>query len=74
MHVHVGTTLTPLIGHTNSVNSISQIASGDIITGGWDGQARIWHRSQCITVLEGHEHACEVLGLPTGEIITGNVA
>ena len=61
-------------GHENAVNSISQSVPEEIVTGGWDGTARIWDSKtgKCKKVLEGHTHAVSVLSLPNGVIITGS--
>lgn len=70
-----GKTFSPLAGHEADVNSISQTASGDIITGSWDGTARVWSKGKCVKVLGGpeqHQYAVVVCGLSTGEIVTGS--
>lgn len=64
--------LPPLLGHTNCVNSISETSDGLLITGSWDGTARIWKEGQTVQVLRGHEHAVEVLGLESKQIVTAS--
>jgi WD40 repeat protein len=51
-----------LAGHISGVISLALTASGDIISGGWEGHARVWDVStgRCKFVLEGHENG-EVL-------------
>lgn len=61
-------------GHENVVNSLSQSVPEEIVSGSWDGTARIWEtrtgKVKC--VLEGHQHAVCVLSLPNGITITGS--
>jgi len=61
-------------GHENSVNSLSQSVPDEIVSGSWDGTARIWdtNTGKCTSVLEGHQHAVSVLSLPNGIVITGS--
>ena len=61
-------------GHENVVNSLSQAVPEEIVSGSWDGTARIWDTAtgQCQNVLEGHQHAVAVLALPNGIVITGS--
>ena len=46
----------------------------ELVSGGWDGTARIWDMStgKCKKVLEAGAHAVSVLALPNGIIITGS--
>ena len=61
-------------GHENCVNSLSQSTADELVSGSWDGTARVWDAAsgQCKAVLEGHQHAVAVLSLPNGIIITGS--
>jgi len=61
-------------GHENSVNSLSQSVPEEIVSGSWDGTARIWdtNTGKCTATLEGHQHAVSVLSLPNGIVITGS--
>ena len=47
---------------------------GHLISGSWDGTARVWDVASgaCLQVLEGHENGVCVLGLPNGDIVTGS--
>lgn len=74
IHVSGEQLFPPLIGHTNCVNSISETSEGMLLTGSWDGTARMWgiDNQTTIKVLQGHEHAVEVLGLSNGSIVTGS--
>ena len=53
-------------GHQNVVNSLSQAVPEEIVSGSWDGCARIWNTQtgQTSKVMEGHAHAVAVLTLP----------
>jgi len=61
-------------GHAGAVNSLSQAVPEELVSGSWDGTARIWDTKtgQCKHVLEGHTHAVAVLTLPNGITITGS--
>jgi phospholipase A-2-activating protein len=63
-----------LAGHTGMVSSLSLSARGELISGAWDGHARVWDADagRCLQVLEGHENATTALGLPTGDIAVGS--
>lgn len=71
-----GEKLAPLEGHTNVVGSITTNSLGQTVTGGWDGSYRVWDNDSTSTVatVTGHEHGVEVLGLPTGEIVSGSAS
>ncbi len=45
---------------------------GQLLSGSWDGTARVWDPASCTCtqVLEGHENGVSVLGLPNGDIVT----
>ena len=61
-------------GHTGAVNSLSQSTPNELVTGSWDGTAKIWNAEtgECTHTLEGHSHAVSVLTLPNGITITGS--
>jgi len=61
-------------GHAGAVNSLSQAVPEELVSGSWDGTARIWDTKtgKCKHVLEGHTHAVAVLTLPNGITITGS--
>ena len=63
-----------LAGHVAMVSSLSLSARGELLSGGWDGHVRVWdvEAGRCAQVLEGHENATTVLGLPTGDIAVGS--
>lgn len=62
------------VGHESNVNSLSQSIPEEIVSGSWDGTARVWDTTtgKCKAVLEGHQHAVSVLSLPNGIVITGS--
>jgi len=61
-------------GHTGPVNSLFQVQEGELISGSWDGTARIWDTATGETkhVLEGHSHGVAVYGFENGIILTGS--
>lgn len=70
----IGNPIMVFEGHENVVNSLSQSIPEELVSGSWDGTARIWDTvsGKCKKVLEGHQHAVCVLSLPNGIIITGS--
>jgi phospholipase A-2-activating protein len=63
-----------LAGHMMGVISLSWTSTGDLLSGGWEGHARVWDiaTGACKQVLEGHENGTCVLGLPNGDIVCGS--
>jgi len=61
-------------GHEGAVNSLSQAVPEELVSGSWDGTARIWDTAtgKVKYALEGHTHAVSVLTLPNGINITGS--
>ena len=60
-------------GHTKPVVSLSWTANGKLVSGSWDGTARIWDLElggACLMELTGHENAVAVLGLSNGALLT----
>ena len=62
------------MGHEGAVNSLSQCIPNELVSGSWDGTAKIWdvETGQVKHTLEGHSHAVSVLSLPNGITITGS--
>ena len=57
MHVDgEGNPAKEFIGHESNVNSLSQSIPEELVSGSWDGTARVWdtNTGQCKAVLEGH--------------------
>jgi len=72
----VGNPLMLLEGHQKGVISFSWTAGGQLISGSWDGTAKVWaldfaaHKGECVMTLGPHENGVQVLGLPDGNIAT----
>jgi len=69
-----GTLLKDFVGHTKTVNSISQAEPDCFISGSWDGTAIVWdiESSRQMFQLEGHSHAVTTLALPNKKFITAS--
>lgn len=69
-----GNPMQELLGHEGAVNSLCQVNGTELISGSWDGTAKIWdiETGKAKQTLEGHSYATSVLGLPNGVIITGS--
>eukprot|EP00928_Gymnodinium_smaydae_P023491 TRINITY_DN19368_c0_g4_i1.p1 TRINITY_DN19368_c0_g4~~TRINITY_DN19368_c0_g4_i1.p1 ORF type:complete len:674 (-),score=113.19 TRINITY_DN19368_c0_g4_i1:148-2097(-) len=72
-----------LVGHgegvtgtnVHVVSALGRRADGTLLSGGWDKTARVWNKDngQLDGTLQGHEIAVNaVVGLPTGEVVTGS--
>ncbi|KFM77622.1 hypothetical protein X975_26927, partial [Stegodyphus mimosarum] len=46
-----------LLGHSDTVCSLSAGKFGTIVSGSWDKTARVWSGQQCVLVLDGHQQA-----------------
>lgn len=76
----IGNPLHEIQGHEKGVISFSWTSKGELISGSWDGTARIWSlelssmtetvQSECKFVLGSHENGVHVLGLPDGRVVT----
>ena len=71
-----GILVRTLSGHTGGVVSLAWSASGALLSGAWDGTARVWNiiDGTCLLTLGGHENGVCVCGLPNGDIVTGAAA
>lgn len=69
----VGNPVMVLEGHTKGVISFSWTADGFLISGSWDGCAKVWDLNQngkLLLSLGPHENGVHVLGLSDGRIAT----
>eukprot|EP00903_Cladosiphon_okamuranus_P020256 g18590.t1 len=71
---HFGKQHRMLQGHEGGVISFSWTAAGQLISGSWDGTAKVWDVAggACVVTLGGHENGVCVLGLPDGKVATGS--
>ncbi len=73
-----------LEGHSKGIISFSWTTTGQLISGSWDGTAKIWdlETNSCVQTLQPHENGVHVLGLSnslvattsTGESVDGKPA
>ena len=69
----IGNPSMVLEGHEKGIISFSWTASGLLISGSWDGTAKIWDLNQngaLVNTLGPHENGVHVLGLSDGRIAT----
>lgn len=61
-------------GHSKLVNMVKPVSDKIIVSGSWDGTAKVWNLedTKCIATLEGHQHAVAVFVTPDGMIVTGS--
>ena len=65
-----------LEGHQKGVISFSWTTGGQLISGSWDGTAKVWtldfinQKGSCVQTLGPHENGVHVLGLSDGNIAT----
>lgn len=64
------TPIATLRGHEKEVCCLSTVG-GRLVSGSWDWTARVWQGSECVAVLRHTNSVLGVLGLDTGDIITG---
>ena len=69
-----GNPVCEMLGHEGAVNSLSQCLESELVSGSWDGTAKIWdvETGKVKETLAGHTHAVSVLTLPNGITITGS--
>ena len=56
------------------MNCVTQVVEEEIVTGSWDGTAKVWNAltQEVKWVLEGHSHATSAIAFPNGIVITGS--
>jgi len=69
-----GINIKVLKGHSGGVISFGWTPENKLISGSWDGTAKIWdlQAGACTETLGDHENGVCVLGLPNGDIATGS--
>jgi WD40 repeat protein len=62
------------MGHTLTVNSLSQFENNTFISGSWDGTAKIWDVStgKVLHTLSDHSYAVTTLAVSTTRYITAS--
>jgi phospholipase A-2-activating protein len=70
----VGNPLLVYEGHSKIVNSLSQCVPNEVVSGSWDGTARVWdvETGKCKHILADHTHAVCTAAFPDGLIVTGS--
>ena len=60
-----GNPVQELLGHEGAVNSLSQAIETELVSGSWDGTAKIWdvETGKVKETLSGHTYATTVLTL-----------
>ena len=73
LDVH-GNPLMEYLGHEGVVNSLHQVNPHELVSGSWDGTAKIWDVETGVVKydLPGHAHATTVLQTETGLVVTGS--
>jgi len=70
-----GTIVATLAGHEGPVTSLAYSdALGCLVSGSWDGSAKIWkvETGECVATLGGHENGVCVLALKDDLVVTGS--
>ncbi|KAK8799497.1 hypothetical protein WA158_006046 [Blastocystis sp. Blastoise] len=69
-----GTTLQTYSGHSSGVISLGLTNQNQLITGSWDGTAKVWsiESGECIYTLPNQENGISVIGLPDGTVVTAS--
>ncbi|CCG84657.1 protein of unknown function [Taphrina deformans PYCC 5710] len=60
-----------LLGHTSNVCALDVCPDGSIISGSWDGTAKLWKDGACLNTMEGHEGAVWAVLYTEHGILTG---
>ena len=69
-----GNPMREMTGHSGAVNSLCQMNDRELVSGSWDGTAKVWdlETGQCTKTLEGHSYAVAVFAMADGTIFTGS--
>jgi len=69
-----GALVRVLSGHTGGVISLGWTLNNMLLSGSWDGSAKIWDilTGTCVQTFGEHENGVCVLGLPNAQIATGS--
>ncbi len=69
-----GNPVQELSEHTGPVNSLCQVNESELVSGSWDGTAKIWdvETGKVKQTLGGHSYATSVLAFLDGAIVTGS--
>lgn len=60
-----------LLGHAENVCALSVAPGGQVISGSWDGTAKLWKEGKCIATMEGHQGAVWAVLWTEHGILTG---
>ena len=60
-----------MLDHADNVCSLALTPTGDIISGSWDGTARLWTEGRCVALMEGHTGAVWAVLWTSYGILTG---
>ena len=73
VYTRAGDIVRTLEGHSGGVLSLSVAPDGSLVSGSWDGSAKVWNvdSGACTATLGGMENAITVLCLPNGDVVAG---
>lgn len=60
-----------LLGHSSNVCALDVNADGMILSGSWDGTAKLWRDGSCLQTMDGHEGAVWAVLHTANGILTG---
>ena len=61
-----------LEGHSKGIISLNWTDNGYLLSGSWDGTAKVWdvENRKCIKTLSNHENGVHIIGLSSGLVVT----
>lgn len=67
-----GNPISELVGHSKGIISLSWTSSYYLLSGSWDGTAKIWNISNasCVCTMSNHENGVHILGLSNNRVAT----